>query len=161
MKVYVAASFAYADRAKTEERKRQIEEIINKIREKLPAEYYLPHQLTIPNAWDMPLEQWCQKVYAEDVKALINANVVLFLSFGKENNAGAVWEVGYAAARKYFSRYPGAYTSRPDVICIKMTNEPESLMVTQSVDAIITSEEIDTYDWEGLPAFRTQLNKIS
>ena len=52
-KVYIAASFAYEDRNRTESRKADIERVVSKIKEKLDANFYLPHQLKIENAWDM------------------------------------------------------------------------------------------------------------
>ena len=38
-KVYIAASFAYADRAKTESRKIDIERIVGRVKEKLNADF--------------------------------------------------------------------------------------------------------------------------
>ena len=111
MKIYVAASFAYADRDKTEERKQIIEQVVEKVYNNLPdSEFYLPHKLTIENAWDISLYEWSQKVFEADINALNDADLVLFISFGKENNAGAVWEVGYA------------YGMNIPTIVIKMTN---------------------------------------
>lgn len=150
-KVYVAASFAYADRNKTEQRKKQIEEVVKRVKEVVGRKFgwYIPHQLQVENAWDMTLAEWSQKVFEHDVNALDNADLVLFISYGKENNSGSVWEVGYAHAK-------GIKT-----IVIKMTEEAESLMITQSVQAILRKDEIDSYDWEGLPKFRTKLDQIS
>ena len=44
---------------------------------------------------------------------------------------------------------------------VKMTNDFESLMLTNSLDRIISEKEIETYDWENLPHYKTQLNKLS
>lgn len=150
-KVYVAASFAYKDKEKTEERKKQIEEVVKQIKQIVGRNFgwYLPHQLKIENAWDISLDEWSQKVFEHDINALENADLVLFISYGKENNAGSVWEVGYAFAKNI------------KTIVIKMNDDVESLMITQSVHAIMKREEISSYDWKLLPPFRTGLNDIS
>lgn len=150
-KVYVAASFAYADKDKTNQRKSEIEEVVREIQSKTGEEvsWYLPHQLKIENAWDISLEEWSQKVFEHDLQALLEADLVIFISYGKENNAGAVWEVGYATAK-------GIQT-----VVVKMTDEVESLMITQSVHSILTKEEITNYDWVNLPKYKTKLEKLS
>lgn len=145
--VYVAASFAYEDREKTNKRKSEIEDVVSKIN--LKTNFYLPHQLKIENAWDISLEEWSRKVFEEDLKALNEADLVIFISYGKENNSGSVWEVGYA------------YGKQIPIIMIKMTDGAESLMITNSVRAIIQREDISTYDFTTLPEYKTILNKIS
>ena len=150
-KVYVAASFAYADREKTNKRKQEIEEVVSLIKDIVKDEYdfYIPHQLKIPNAWDISLEEWSLAVYNHDVSALDNADIVIFISYGKENNAGAVWEAGYAKALN------------KKIVMIKMTDEVESLMLFGSVTSIIMKDEIVTYDWKTLPEYKTKLYKMS
>lgn len=150
-RIYVAASFAYTDRNKTNQRKNEIEEVVKTINENLKEEvnWYIPHQLKIENAWDISLEEWSHKVFEHDLNALENADLVVFISYGKENNAGAVWEVGYATAK-------GIKT-----IVIKMTDEVESLMISESVYTIMKKEEINLYDWVNLPKYKTVLNKLS
>lgn len=157
MKIYIAASFAYEDKAKTSQRKDLIEKTVKRIKKLLKGNYYLPHQLKIPNAWDISLEEWSRKVYEHDVKALDEADLVIFLSFGKENNAGSVWEVGYIIG----SNSQVLSFDEQKLIVIKMTDEPESLMISNSVDRIITSAEIETYDWKTLPEYKTNLEKLS
>ena len=44
---------------------------------------------------------------------------------------------------------------------IKMTSGAESLMITNSVRAIIQREDISTYDFTTLPEYKTTLDKIS
>ena len=151
MKVYVAASFAYSDKDKTAQRKQDIEGIVNKIKTKYVDcfDFYLPHQLKIVNAWDYSLETWANMVFTHDIEALNDSDLVIFISYGKENNAGAVWECGYAFAKQI------------PVIVIKMTDYIESLMVTSSAHAIITQNEISQYDFYKLPQYKTVLHKIS
>ena len=148
-RVYIAASFAYEDRNKTESRKADIERVVSKIKEKLDANFYIPHQLKIENAWDMSLEAWARKVFEHDYDNLDSADLVIFISYGKENNSGSVWEVGYA------------YGKQIPIVMIKMTSGAESLMITNSVRAIIQREDISTYDFTTLPEYKTTLDKIS
>ena len=88
-------------------------------------------------------------VYTHDRDAIDNAGLVIFISYGKENNAGSVWEVGYAVAKGI------------PVVMIKMTEEVESLMLYGSVTAIIMENEIESYDWKNIPAYKTKLAKLS
>ena len=168
MNIYIAASFCYEDKKKTSERKYLIEKTVKRVQRFLPGDYhsyYLPHQLTIPNAWDISLEEWAKAVYEADRCMLDKADLVIFISFGKENNAGSAWEIGYAVGQKAFvtdEGFPWEETFRNrKIICIKMTEEPESLMITNSVDAIISEAEIEDYNWSRLPKYRTKMEKIS
>lgn len=147
MKIYVAASFAYEDREKTNQRKAEIERVVSKVN--LKAEFYLPHQLKIENAWDISLEEWSRKVFEEDLKALDEADLVIFISYGKENNSGSVWEVGYA------------YGKNIPIVMVKMTDAVESLMLSNSVRAVIREEDIQGYDFTKLPEYKTDLDKLS
>lgn len=157
MKIYIAASFAYEDKAKTSQKKDLIEKTVKRIKKFLKGDYYLPHQLKIPNAWDMSLEDWSRKVYEHDIKALHDADIIIFLSFGKENNAGSAWEVGFVCGRRVM-QIPN-YDQ--DLVVVKMTNEAESLMISNYCDKIISKDEIDNYDWENRPAYKTKMEKLS
>ena len=157
MNIYIAASFCYEDKDKTSQRKYLIEQTVKRIQKKLKGNYYIPHKLTIPNAWDISLEEWSNAVYQHDMEALKNAHIVIFLSFGKENNAGSVWEIGYVAGKNSMK----LSFEEQKIIMVKMTDEIESLMVTNSVHAIITEKEIETYDWTNRPNYKAALSKIS
>lgn len=154
--IYVAASFAYADRNKTEERKTLIKQVVEQIKTHLQANFYLPQELKIENAWDYSLEEWGRRVYQEDLGHLIFADTIIFISFGKENNAGAVWEVGFITGMNTASK-----NNNKNIIMIKMNNESESLMITNSVNTIITKDEIDTYNWHLMPSIKTKINQLS
>ena len=56
---------------------------------------------------------------------------------------------------------PVAYGKQIPIIMIKMTSGAESLMITNSVRAIIQREDISTYDFTTLPEYKTTLDKIS
>lgn len=150
MNIYVAASFAYTDKNKTESRKADIVRIVSKIAQTgLSGGYYMPHLLKIDNAWDMSLEEWARKVFEHDLTELDRAKLVVFISYGKENNSGSVWECGYA------------YAKGIPVVVIKMTDETESLMVTNTARAIIKEEDINSYDFIKLPKRFITLDKLS
>jgi len=162
--VYIAASFAYEDKAKTSQRKDQIEKTVKRIKKLLGKDYsfYLPHQLKIPNAWDISLEEWSKAVYDHDVHALENADLVIFLSYGKENNAGSVWECGWVAGyNALISQLPAGLDDIKKIIMVKMTDQVESLMLFGSIDTIIMESEIESYDWKRLPTYKTPLAKLS
>ena len=160
MKIYIAASFAYEDRDKTSQRKYLIEKTVERLKKVIHGnnDYYLPHQLTIPNAWDISLEEWANQVYVKDVYALRNSDLVIFLSFGKENNAGSAWEIGFMCGRNELT--PDIY-KKVKIICISMTEDPESLMIRNSVDAMIKENEIETYNWEYMPNYKVKADKLS
>lgn len=138
-KIYLACSFAYADKQKTQERK----DIMLKVKNLLVLkgyQVYNPSQLKIENAWDYSMYDWGKQVFNHDVKALNEADLVIFLSFGKENNAGSVWEVGYAYCRK------------TPVIMVSMNpDSAESLMVIHSASACLKGlEGLKNFDFENI-----------
>lgn len=168
--IYIAASFAYENKAKTSKRKYLIEKtakrILNAIYKLDPVAvdeygFYIPHQLKIPNAWDMSLEDWARKVYEEDFSKLVEADIVIFLSFGKENNSGSVWKVGYVCGRNAMMIPLQREDLIKKLVVVKMTDEPESLMISNSCDTIISEKDIESYDWITLPKYRTNLEKLS
>jgi nucleoside deoxyribosyltransferase len=75
--------------------------------------------------------------------------LVIFISYGKENNSGSVWECGYAYAKDI------------PVVVIKMTDDAESLMITNTARAIIKEEDIENYDFVNLPVVKIDLDKLS
>lgn len=153
--IYIAASFCYEDKAKTSQRKDLIEKTVKKIKKYLKGKYYIPHQLKIPNAWDISLDEWAKAVYEHDIEALRRSDIIIFLSFGKENNAGSVWEIGYMCG------YNNCMVDKRPIIVVKMTDDIESLMISNSINRIIKADEIDDYDWANLPEYKTELNKLS
>lgn len=144
MNIYIAASFACDSRAETERRKQAINAAVAQLRTLMPkSEFYVPHELVIKNAWEISLAEWAHAVYNSDVEALDTADLVVFLSFGKNNNAGSAWECGYAHGRNI------------PVVVIRMTDNTESVMLFGSARAIIDNWEIASYDWETQPRYFT------
>lgn len=140
MKIYLACSFAYEDRELTQTRKTTMGLFQNHLTD-LGHEVYNPSQLKIENAWDYSMYDWGNLVFQADKKAIDDADLIIFISHGKENNAGSVWEVGYA------------YALGKKIIMISMNeNSPESLMVIHSCHACLKGvEEFWNYDFDNMP----------
>ena len=145
MNIYIAASFACDSREETERRKQAIKKMTNRLRGLMPptANFYVPHELQILHAWEMTMTDWATAVYEADMAALTKADVVIFLSFGKNNNAGSAWECGFASGRGI------------PVVMIRMTNSTESVMLFGSARAIIDEDAVERYEWWSLPHYIT------
>jgi len=144
MNIYIAASFACDSREETERRKRAINSMVTKLRALMPdAQFYVPHEFVVENAWELSLAEWAHAVYDADIDALRHSQLVVFLSFGKQNNAGSAWECGCA------------YGYSIPVIVIRMTENTESVMIFGSAHAIMDAWEVESYDWEAKPSYIT------
>ena len=150
-KIYVACSFAYEDKKKRDGVKEEVEKIVSYIEGAYPNLYNIcvPHRYKVEHAWNLSLEEWAKDVFKYDMKELEDSDIVLFISFGKENNDGAAFEVGYAHSKK------------KQIIMIKMNDEVESAMIFPSADIILYKDEIKSYDWKNLPKHKSKLKKIS
>lgn len=117
MKIYLGCSFANLDKDDKARRRFTMHSVAKKL-EARGFEVYNPADLVIPHAWDYPEKEWAQMVFANDITKLDECDILVFLSYGKENNDGSVWECGYAFAKD----------KRVIVVHVR-PNEPESLMV--------------------------------
>lgn len=61
---------------------------------------YCPWNLKIPNAWNMPQDQWARCVFTQDVFALDRSEIVIVCDYGRFATAGTAWEAGYAFAKE-------------------------------------------------------------
>ena len=48
------------------------------------------------SGWEMTNHQWGKKVFDADVKALLEADVVVAIDYGLYSDTGTAWEIGYA-----------------------------------------------------------------
>lgn len=80
------------------------------------AEIYCPFNLKIENAWDYSQSIWAQKVFAADIQALIECNLMIMISFGRESSAGVNWEQGFA------------WANAKKIFVLQVTDQPTSLM---------------------------------
>ena len=91
----------------------------------LGFEVYCPFELKINNAWDMPQEDWAQKVFDNDILAIQNCDVMVIISSGRQSTAGTNWEQGYA------------YALGKKIFVFQYTNEATSLMTYCGADNFI------------------------
>lgn len=90
MKIYLCGSCA------TDNRTTMMN--IAKILRKAGFTLYCPWELKFADAWDMPQEQWAEKVFENDVLAIDNCDAIIMISYGRMSSAGSNWEQGYAYA---------------------------------------------------------------
>lgn len=147
MKIYIACSFACSDKAKTELRK-AVMQGAEKILLDKNFTVYNPSKLKIENAWDYSMWDWGNLVFEEDKKQLDESDLIVFLSYGKENNAGAAWEIGYA------------YAKNKKVVVISLDKDvPESLMILHSAWTCMNSlQDLAEYDFTNLP--RNKIERV-
>ena len=156
LKIYLACSFAYEDKRLTNERKEMMSKIETYLsskdfRDKFDlneVEVYNPSTFKVENAWDYSYWDWGDLVYQEDKKNLDDSDLVVFLSYGKENNAGSVWEVGHACGKDI-----------PVLLVSIKSGSPESLMALHSAYSCIDGYEgLLNYDFKTMP--RTRIERI-
>ena len=140
-RVYLAASFAYTDKEQTKKRCEAIDEVVMTLKLK-GLDVYVPHEMKIPNAWAHTMQEWGLMVFSRDVAEIDKSDSVVMLSWGKENNAGAAWEVGYAFAKG------------KKVVVVAMSEAPQSLMVLHGSYAQVKHENLFDYDFDTMPKSR-------
>ena len=140
-RVYLAASFAYTDKEQKKKRCEAIDEVVTTLKLK-GLDVYVPHEMKIPNAWDYTMQEWGLMVFSRDVAEIDKSDLVVMLSWGKENNAGAAWEVGYAFAKG------------KKVVVVAMSEAPQSLMVLHGSYAQVKHENLFDYDFDTMPKSR-------
>lgn len=149
MKVYLAGSFAYKDEEKTKTHQRQLEWAAHLLKEK-GLDVYLPQELHIHNAWDYTPAEWGLMVFTHDVIEIDKADVLVMLSWGKENNAGAAWEVGYA------------FGTGKKVVVVGLTDEVESAMILHGSYAQVKGMiGLEQYDFATMPKTRDLVGEQS
>lgn len=136
MKIYLAGSCGT-------DRRTQMQKIATALR-RLDYEVYCPFELKIENAWDMPQEEWAQKVFEADVAAIDACDLVVMISPGRVSTAGTNWEQGYA------------YAKGKKVFVFQYTREPASLMTYCGCDNF-TALYIEDEDSVGAIAARVAL----
>lgn len=88
MKIYLAGSCSSENRT-------LMVQIARFLREK-GNDVYAPWELKIENAWDYTQEEWAQKVFDKDIKAINECDMMIAISQGRMSSAGTNWEIGYA-----------------------------------------------------------------
>ena len=121
MKIYLAGSCGSDDRT-------MMKHIAEHLRARADTDVFCPFELQIPNAWDMSQEEWAQKVFDEDVRAIKEADVVILITPGRESTAGTNWEQGFA------------YALGKRIYVFQITDKPTSLMTYCGCDLFFNAE---------------------
>lgn len=84
--------------------------------------------------------EWRKATFNSDVSAIDEADIVVAVnSKGNYDDAGTMWEIGYA------------YATKKPVVLVNLTGDTINLMVADSLHALITTEEeLINYDFDRL-----------
>ena len=84
--------------------------------------------------------EWRKATFNSDVSAIDEADIVVAInSKGNYDDAGTMWEIGYA------------YATKKPVVLVNLTGDTINLMVADSLHALITTEEeLINYDFDKL-----------
>ena len=141
MKIYLAAPL------EPKIRRNDMTNVLQELRLQKKFDVYAPIEHIIPNAWDYPNNEWGLMVFAQDVNAIKDCDVMVALSYGRNNtSSGTNWEIGFA------------FGIGKKVIVVEMDNDDYemSLMVANGRYATVKGiEGLKNYDWENMPKSRT------
>lgn len=131
-KAYIAAPVVGV----SADQKAQIIEVMREALRRFADDVYLPWELKIPNAWNMPLEQWARCVFTQDVLQLDECDWVVVCDYGRRSSSGTAWEAGYAFAKG------------KSVIVVTMPGVQEvSLMVYNGCTCAVPYEKFIKGEW--------------
>ena len=92
LKAYLAAPFGTPGSIRRENAMRAKEAL-----EKNGYDVCAPWEYKIPHDWDYPNHEWGLMVFTNDVYAIDHSDMVVVLSYGREDTtSGTNWEAGYA-----------------------------------------------------------------
>jgi len=77
---------------------------------------YCPWELKIANAWDMDQDTWAQKVFIADYNAIVDCDIFILITPGRESTSGSNFEEGLA------------YGLNKRIVVFQITDQPTSLM---------------------------------
>jgi len=151
MKIYLAASFAYAEKNKSQKAQEVINLVAQRLRE-IGHEVFVPHEHKLPNAWDLTNHNWGIAVYGMDVDALNESDMVVALSCGKQHNQdGFAWECGFACGQ-----------GKKVLLVSLFPTMVESIMVTSAAYCWFKNcDELFNYDFLKMPQIITAENEVS
>lgn len=127
MKIYLAGSCDIEHRT-------IMAQIARILREYGKFEVYCPWKLKIENAWDISQEEWAQKVFEADIKAIQHCDIFFMISQGRKSTAGTNWENGYA------------YALNKQIIIIQINDNPTSLMTFCSASNFFVCDKDNYYN---------------
>jgi nucleoside 2-deoxyribosyltransferase len=125
-KIYLASPFFNDEEIKV------YDEVIKLLRMEKNVDVFVPREHEIPGAWDMSNRSWAEAVFAVDLVALQQADIVVVLNFGMYSDSGTAWECGYAY---------GTGKKVVNVLCGTKDDE-YSLMMVNGTTATVTLNEL-------------------
>lgn len=96
---------------------------------------FVPQEHEIEGAWEISNEEWAERVYSMDEKAIWNCDVVIVLNFGLYSDSGTAWEAGYAKA----------HGKRVVQVLCGGDNAVYSLMMLSGADKVVTFDQIGVW----------------
>lgn len=103
-------------------------------------EVYAPQEHEIEGAWEMANHAWGKAVYFEDLRAIVECDVMLILNWGMYSDSGTAWEAGFAFGQKI---------PTVQVLCGE-PNTTYSLMMINGADKVVSLAHIE--HWEEVSA---------
>lgn len=115
-------------------------EIVRDILRAKGLDVFVPMEHQNPQ-FDFGSREWRAATFTGDVQAIDNADVVVAINCqGNYDDAGTMWEIGYA------------YAIGKPVVLFNNTNKTINLMIADSITALVTSiEELEDYDFNEMP----------
>lgn len=131
-KIYLASPFFNDKEIKI------YDEVIKLLRLESDLDVFVPREHAIPNAWEMENHKWAEAVFAVDLVALQQADIVVVLNFGMYSDSGTAWECGYAY---------GTGKKVLNILCGKEDSD-YSLMMTNGTSATVSLDTFRTLSLE-------------
>ena len=125
------------------------EEEVNAVKETANVLRWHGHQVYVPMEHEARTDininptKFSQETFADDVKAIQEADLVVALYWGNYSDSGTAWEIGYA------------YGTKTPVIVVHMKEHKSNLMIHESAKANIKGLlNLGIYDFDNLPEIR-------
>jgi nucleoside 2-deoxyribosyltransferase len=109
MKFYLAGSISPENRT-------LMVRLAQKLRRNWDYYVYCPWELKIDNAWSLSQDNWAEKVFESDCKAIIDCDIFILITPGRESTSGSNFEEGLA------------YGLNKRIVVFQITDQPTSLM---------------------------------
>lgn len=111
---------------------------------------FAPYEFKVPDAWNLPNDEWGKIIFKEDVKEIEKADVVVAINHGLRSDSGTAFEIGYS------------YSLGKKVFVVYFENNIDSLMINNAICGAINfkdflnNEKIDLKDYEGIKSENEQ-----
>lgn len=89
-------------------------------------EVFAPYEMVIDDAWEMPNDEWGNRVFNADIDHLLDADIVVAINYGLYSDSGTAFEIGVA-----FAKCKPIYT-------VNFEGFTDSLMIDNAVNGMIS-----------------------